>query len=164
MQSDDDFSNPPPLQLTLSPDGTLQTDPHGELNYSAGETRENQVQKFRENFNSIPSQFIFNELRLKKRCHDHGLAYNIPKLTDTVEATKSRRDEMNRAIKTAKQKERRKAMGDDKKKALAEADSIRRQKRRSRESPVTRCSVGLSCFPLVRIRMEGTSRQVLIDD
>ena len=94
--------------------------------------------KFKQIFKKIPSQFIHQINRLKRRCLENNVIFTPPKITDSVDEIKTNIQVMNRAIKTSKQRRRREEMSEDQRADLINDDVIRRKKRHAKESPATR--------------------------
>ena len=122
-----------PLKLMFTSTGYMITDPN-DINYnwyaSMGTFKQNQ--QFKQHYNVFPLQFAKNELSLRDRCRQHNIEYTPPRPDDSVAATKARRKVMNRAIKTALQRDRRAADPDGRFLSNLQ-DVIRRRKRRLNE-------------------------------
>ena len=117
------------------------TDPY-EINYNWHASLDSwvQIKKFKQHYNMCPSKYAHIELALQNRCKKHGVVYTPPRPTDSVSATKARRKIMNRSIKTASQKERRKNASNEDRQDAHEQDIMRKRKRELKESPDERKS------------------------
>jgi hypothetical protein len=89
---------------------------------------------FKRIFNQHPDTFLKREHDRRNRCEENGVAYVPPKITDSADATKERIKKLNRAIKSAKQRVRRKEMTEKDRKELSAKRSAARMEKISRES------------------------------
>ena len=89
---------------------------------------------FKCTFGRRPASFLSIENRLRTRCEENGVTYVPPKITDSVDATKKRIYGLNRAIKSAKKRVRRKEMPEKDRKELSAKRSAARMEKISRES------------------------------
>ena len=119
-----------PLYLIFSSDGLLTTEPDSQLSHINKESRREEEEEFKRNFNVAPSQFLRTELSIRKRCRDNGVQYIPPKLSDSVDATVERKRLLNRAIRTAQEKRRVENVNDEERNA---ARAIRRLNRKDAE-------------------------------
>jgi chromatin segregation and condensation protein Rec8/ScpA/Scc1 (kleisin family) len=89
---------------------------------------------FKRIFKQYPDTFLKREHDRRNRCEENGVAYVPPKITDSADATKERIKKLNRAIKSAKQRVRRKEMTEKDRKELSAKRSAARMEKISRES------------------------------
>ena len=123
-----------PLQLMFTPNGLLTNPNHINYNwYASSINMFEQQEQFKHHYNVTPYQFAKTELSLHARCIANNVVYTPPRPTDPTDATKARRKDMNRAIKTALQGKRRADMDDDDRLDANHQDVIRRRKRHLNE-------------------------------
>ena len=125
-----------PLSILFDCDATrsLITDP-SQLHYLL-DTEEGWASccAFKRIFKHYPDTFLKMEHDRRNRCEENGVTYVPPKITDSVDATKERINELNRAIKSAKKRVSRKEMPEKDRKELSAKRSAARMEKISRES------------------------------
>jgi len=84
--------------------------PESSYHCSLSTTHERQ---FNETFGVFPSKFLCTKLSICTRCEENGVQYVEPCPTDGRKKTIARRRALNRAIKMAKQKQKREDMSYD---------------------------------------------------